>query len=218
LIIVTSDHGESLGEHGLFLHANSLYRNEIQVPLILSWRGRIPAGTRIKEPVTNSALAATVMDLIGADDHPWFPGPSLAQFWKTPPSRDWSYPIAEVEQIPWQPKTAPASQGKIRSLVGVPWQYVEHEKWGVEVYDWLHDPGALHNLARQPAMQPEIARFRRALDQRLRRNPSEVKKASSGDGPNKSGAPSGGSHALAVSRSFQGQPRHRWVSWFSWLH
>ena len=35
LIIVTSDHGEGLGEHGLFDHGESLYRNEIRVPLVI---------------------------------------------------------------------------------------------------------------------------------------------------------------------------------------
>ena len=35
LIIVTSDHGEGLGEHGLFDHGESLYRTEIRVPLLI---------------------------------------------------------------------------------------------------------------------------------------------------------------------------------------
>jgi arylsulfatase A-like enzyme len=176
LVVITSDHGESFGEHGLFLHGNTLYRNEIQVPLIVSWRGRIPAGARIEQPVTNAALPATVMDLIGVDDRARFPGPSLALAWKAPQSRNWPDPIAEVEEIPWLQKTAPASQGSIKSLVGIPWQYVEHEKWGAEFYDWRNDPEALHNLAHQPAMQSEIGRFRRALDQRLRQKSAKSEK------------------------------------------
>ena len=176
LVVVTSDHGESFGEHGLVLHGNSLYRNEIQVPLILSWRGRIPAGARIEQPVTNSALAATVMDLIGVDDRARFPGPSLTLAWKAPQSRDWPDPIAEVEEIPWLQKAAPTSQGSIKSLVSIPWQYVEHEKWGAEFYDWRKDPEALHNLVGQPAMQSEIARYRRALDQRLRPKSAQSEK------------------------------------------
>ena len=176
LVVVTSDHGESFGEHGLVLHGNSLYRNEIQVPLILSWRGRIPAGARIEQPVTNSALAATVMDLIGVDDRARFPGPSLTLAWKAPQSRDWPDPIAEVEEIPWLQKAAPTSQGSIKSLVSIPWQYVEHEKWGAEFYDWRKDPEALHNLVGQPAMQSEIVRYRRALDQRLRPKSAQSEK------------------------------------------
>jgi len=168
LVVITSDHGESFGEHGLYLHANSLYRNEIQVPLIFSWRGRIPAGARFEQPVTNSALPATVMDLIGVADRPRFSGPSLALAWKTPRARDWPDPIAEVEEIPWQPKAAPASRGGIKSLVTLPWQYVAPENRDAELYDWRNDPAALHNLAHQPAMQSEMVRLRRALAQRLR--------------------------------------------------
>ena len=53
LIIVTSDHGEGLGEHNLFDHGESLYRTEIRVPLVIvppsglksagsRWRDRQP--------------------------------------------------------------------------------------------------------------------------------------------------------------------------------
>ena len=35
LVIVTADHGEELGEHGLFDHGESLYRPEIRVPLLI---------------------------------------------------------------------------------------------------------------------------------------------------------------------------------------
>ena len=60
--------------------------------------------------------------------------------------------------------------------MSIPWQYVEHEKWGAEFYDWRKDPEALHNLVGQPAMQSEIARYRRALDQRLRPKSAQSEK------------------------------------------
>ncbi|MBC7896710.1 MAG: sulfatase, partial [Cytophagaceae bacterium] len=45
LVIVSSDHGEAFGEHGLHGHGNSLYRTEIHVPLVVSLPGRVPGGT-----------------------------------------------------------------------------------------------------------------------------------------------------------------------------
>ena len=45
LVIVTSDHGEGLGEHDLFDHGESLYRTEINVPLLIV----APAPAGLKE-------------------------------------------------------------------------------------------------------------------------------------------------------------------------
>ena len=54
LVIVTADHGEGLGEHGLFDHGESLYRTEIGVPLLFvlpADRGRSPgAVTELRQP------------------------------------------------------------------------------------------------------------------------------------------------------------------------
>jgi len=167
LVVITSDHGESFGEHGLFLHANSLYPNEIHVPLILSWPGRIAAGRRLAQPVTNAALPATLMDLIGADVRGSFPGPSLAKAWDAAKTPEWPPPIAEVEQIPWQPESAPAHHGSIKSLVGPRWQYVEHEKWGAEFYDLRNDPQAMRNLAQKAELQAFVAQSQLELRRRL---------------------------------------------------
>ena len=67
LIIVTSDHGEGLGEHDLFDHGESLYRTEVRVPLIIvppSGRDR-PAV--VGETVSLRDLPATIVDLVGSE-------------------------------------------------------------------------------------------------------------------------------------------------------
>ncbi|MCC7354077.1 MAG: sulfatase, partial [Anaerolineae bacterium] len=78
LVVITSDHGESFGEHGLLEHNNSLYREVIHVPLIFWWPGHVPAGTRLDQIVTNAALPATLLDLAPGEEPTLFPGPSLA--------------------------------------------------------------------------------------------------------------------------------------------
>ena len=59
LLIVTSDHGESLGEHGLMSHGNSLYLTLLRVPLVIVHPARIPAGRSIAEPVSLRDIPAT---------------------------------------------------------------------------------------------------------------------------------------------------------------
>jgi arylsulfatase A-like enzyme len=78
-IIVTSDHGEQFGEHGLHRHGNSLHRQTVHVPLIVvPPRGRSFTPRALDLPVSIRDIAATIQH-ITAPDHPAaaFPGLSL---------------------------------------------------------------------------------------------------------------------------------------------
>jgi arylsulfatase A-like enzyme len=64
LVIVLSDHGEAFLEHGEILHGNSLYEEEIHVPLIMRLPGVIPAGKRIAGNVSHVDLMPTTLGLL----------------------------------------------------------------------------------------------------------------------------------------------------------
>ena len=64
LIVITSDHGEQLGEHGGFFH-DAPYGEVREVPLLMIWPGRLPAGTVVDAWVGLADLAPTVLDLAG---------------------------------------------------------------------------------------------------------------------------------------------------------
>jgi arylsulfatase A-like enzyme len=61
LIVLTSDHGEELYDHGGWKHGHTLYEDQIHVPLIVRWDGRIPAGKRLPGTVRLLDLAPTLM-------------------------------------------------------------------------------------------------------------------------------------------------------------
>lgn len=63
-IILLSDHGEGLGTHGEEEHGLFLYRDTIQVPLIIKLPGEASAGRRVREPVQQIDLMPTLRDLI----------------------------------------------------------------------------------------------------------------------------------------------------------
>ena len=96
LVIITSDHGEAFGDHRFFGHGNSLYLDEIGVPLVILSPGA-PAGRVVVGPVSLRDLPATVLDQLGLADGSPFPGHSLAAYWRltagqkppviSPPSR-----------------------------------------------------------------------------------------------------------------------------------
>ncbi len=63
-IVLTSDHGENMGEHGLYFHHGGLYRSTVHVPLIVHVPGAAPV--RIPGQVASVDIAATILDLVGA--------------------------------------------------------------------------------------------------------------------------------------------------------
>jgi arylsulfatase A-like enzyme len=160
LVIVTSDHGEAFGEHGLFLHGNSLYREVIHVPLIFWWPNRVPAGVRVSRPVSNAAIPATILDLLNLGHQEHFPNKALTPLWTTPASqKDWPYPLAEIAQNPWMPSFLPLAHGTLRSLITPRWQYIASDNSSLELYDWSQEPYTTQNLAERPELREVVTQL-----------------------------------------------------------
>ena len=67
IVIFMSDHGEMLGDHGLYLKGPHFYDEAVRVPLILSWPGRFRAGLRADALVELVDLAPTLLEAAGVD-------------------------------------------------------------------------------------------------------------------------------------------------------
>ena len=153
LVVVTGDHGESLGQHHMQYHGIALYREELQVPLLLWMPSRIPPGMRIAPPVSNAEIAPTIMQLAGATQRT-FPGHDLSTLWGSRGAADWPGPVSDLQknEIVIDPdrqarKFVPtAMDGDMHSLVTPEWHLILHQKLGAQIYDWRKDPGELNNL------------------------------------------------------------------------
>ncbi len=77
IIIVTSDHGEELFEHGRFLHTQ-VYDEVLQVPLIIKLPKGEHAGHRVRNLVEHVDLMPTVLDLLRIPHEGEMQGSSLA--------------------------------------------------------------------------------------------------------------------------------------------
>jgi arylsulfatase A-like enzyme len=137
LVIVTSDHGESFGNHGLFGHGNSMYRDLLHVPLLLRYPGHVPAGRRISAAVSLQAIPATVIQLSGFGESP-FPGRSLSTYWNEPliGAGD-SADVAFGEFLPGivpEPTLPLGRRGAIKSLSTSQWHLLLHEEGSVELF------------------------------------------------------------------------------------
>lgn len=159
IVIITSDHGESFGEHGILQHSASLYLDEIHVPLIVWAPGQVPAGKTVETPVTITALPSTILELVNAADDP-FPGPSLAALIDGEAPADWPDPISELAQMNGAAEVNPSTHGAMKSVVGDEMQYILHEKFGEELYNWLEDPQETTNLVDEPSARTALNGFR----------------------------------------------------------
>lgn len=75
--IITSDHGESLLEHGYWDHGLSLHDTELHVPLLLRWPGTLSEGMMINKTVRLIDLMPTIVEQLGTQEVVGLQGRSL---------------------------------------------------------------------------------------------------------------------------------------------
>ena len=69
LVIFVSDHGDMLWDRGLFTKGAFFYDPSVRVPFLMRLPGKITAGIRVKEPVQQLDIAATVLTLAGYSEN-----------------------------------------------------------------------------------------------------------------------------------------------------
>jgi arylsulfatase A-like enzyme len=163
IVIVTADHGDEYGEHGLVDHGRSLYRRSLRVPLVISFPGHIPAGRRVSAPVSLRNLAATVLDLIGAGQVSLLPGRPLTRFWTTQQAAPDTI-VATAQRIWHAPKWYPASRGDLVSIAFNGWRYIRNQGDGSEeLYDFDNDLLERWNLVGTDQGDRLLPQYRAAL-------------------------------------------------------
>ena len=69
LIIYSSDHGDQMGEHGLWMK-RTFYEGSVKVPAILSWPRALPEGVQCDRVLSSLDLNATMLEALGAPPLP----------------------------------------------------------------------------------------------------------------------------------------------------
>ncbi|RMH23295.1 MAG: hypothetical protein D6696_01085 [Acidobacteria bacterium] len=159
LLVVTSDHGEGLGEHGERLHGFFVYESTLRVPLIARGPGVTP-GTELDGPVGLVDLYPTLLERLGVAPPAGveLAGRSLASAWagrgEPPPRPLYAESLVPRLHFGWS---------ELRVARDGWWKYVEAPR--PELYDLEHDPHEERNLVAQErrrarALRDAVAAFR----------------------------------------------------------
>ncbi len=134
LVILVSDHGEGLGEHGEDTHGYFAYESTLHVPLILHWpAGEAALPARDDTPAGLIDVAPTVLDFLHIPVPPAFEGADLLA---RGPHPIYSESLYLHNAFGWAP---------LRALRSGSLKYIDAPR--PELYDLRHDPGEMHNLA-----------------------------------------------------------------------
>lgn len=155
LVVLLSDHGEGLGDHGEDEHGVLLYDEDIHVPLLLKLPGARLAGRTAAAPAALTDVAPTVLALLGLPVPAALHGTSLLALLDD--RRVYSETFYPRLHFGWS---------DLASLVGPRYHYIDGPD--PELYDLARDPHERTNLLdaeRRVAsgMRHELAGYRREL-------------------------------------------------------
>ena len=153
LVVYTSDHGDSAGEHGMWTK-QTFYEDSVRVPLHIRWPGRIDPGRRVKQPVSLVDLASTILDAARVDAPDYWAGDSLLPLSAGAPESD-GQAIADY--------TAVAAKGPCRMVRVGDLKYNFYHGHGdrsEELFDLARDPDELSDQSGNPAYGDRLADLR----------------------------------------------------------
>jgi glucan phosphoethanolaminetransferase (alkaline phosphatase superfamily) len=143
LVVIVSDHGESLGEHGNFGHGKHLYQEELRIPLLIY--DKSGAVYQNLEYATQIDVAPTIFARLGLPIPRSWEGRSLL----APPENRFSYhqTFETVFSKQQSSKIVPGRASVIYRTQTAVYKYIHSEKeQKEELYELLTDPGERQNV------------------------------------------------------------------------
>lgn len=181
VVIFTSDHGYNVGHHGILHKGNgwwitksglklkdperrrpNMWDHSMRVPALVRWPGRIEAGSRVEQCITNIDWYATLLAMadVSAEPHRY--------------SRNF-LPLLEGRSIPWD-DTFYGEYG-MHHYSDVDMRVVRTPDWKLvrdlknedrhELYDLVNDPGERMNQINNPMFAGRIAELDKELERRM---------------------------------------------------
>ena len=162
VVVITSDHGEHLGDHHMLGHKLSIYDSLLHVPLIVWGPGRVAAGVRLQRQVQTTGVFGTMLDFAGAAP----PGAATLPTREGPDGyayAELAFPkifldVAKDRIAGWKTDRFARALTTVR---GERYKLISGSDGSRELYDLRQDPGETHDLA---ATEPQaLGRLERML-------------------------------------------------------
>jgi choline-sulfatase len=158
LVVLWSDHGEMLGDHGRF-YKNVFYDSAVRVPLLLRWPGQLPAGAVRPHHAQTVDVFDTLLAAAGCEPSGRSLGRSLL-----PAARDAAAPLREAAFSEATNRQARGGFGRATMVRTQRWKYaVADTGEPLMLFDLREDPAEQRNLAGDAA----AAGVRAELDRRI---------------------------------------------------
>ncbi|MHB0939434.1 MAG: sulfatase family protein [Armatimonadota bacterium] len=151
LVVITSDHGETLHDHECWYDHHGMYDCTLHIPLAFVWPGKVPSGAMFSDIVQQKDCTPTILELMGIDTGIQYDGRSLTPYFRG----EFRAPESEfyITEATWMRKHGWRTPE---------WKLIHalepdlHFKPEVELYNLLTDPEENNNVAEQ---EPEVVQF-----------------------------------------------------------
>lgn len=147
IVIFMSDHGEMLGDHGIYLKGPCFYDCLTRVPLIIRWPHRFMAGLKVDALVEMLDLAPTLLESVGIPIPAGMQGRSLTPLLTGQSTRHRDSVYMEFYNANFNYPVKPL----LTSVRTAQWKlnYCDNAKYG-ELYDLKNDPDEFNNVWNDP--------------------------------------------------------------------
>ena len=162
LIVFTSDHGDMMGDHSLFLKGFMHYRGTLQVPLVIDAPGCMSG--RTSSLASSIDLAPTVLGLCDVAGFDGIQGRDLRPILDDPGTEVRDHVLIEDDIAEITAKLTPIP-ARTRTLVTRDYRYTRNSKGEEQLFNLLDDPDEMRDLktADEPARLEMLARLTDAL-------------------------------------------------------
>jgi choline-sulfatase len=171
VVIYTADHGENMGEHGLWWK-NCLYDSAARVPLIISWPARWNGGQRRTQVCSLVDVVQTIAELCGAKAPEDWNGDSMVHWLDDAAARWKDLAVSEYYGHNIASGYAMVRIGSFKYVYHTPADDAHPAQR--ELYDLSKDPGEFHNLAGRPEYAERGAAMHATLVNELGEDPNRT--------------------------------------------
>ena len=193
LLVLTSDHGDQLGEPGrpapygdgfYNLHGHTLFEEMVRVPLIVKLPRAVPEARRIAEVTASIDVMPTILDVLGVGVPPEVQGRSLRPLWEDHTA--WEARPALSESLSEEEEKKGLRSGRYKYVVSIDGATVATEgrshlpeKPKAALYDLAEDPEELRDLLTDTQSDTATEQAR-TLAEELRHRLSQVGESEEG--------------------------------------